>query len=65
MELLMATVGKFDDAEITIGRIRNTLELGALSLSENLGEEIAKNPMLEVAGPAAALEFDANGDFAA
>jgi hypothetical protein len=64
MELLMATVGKFDDAEITIGRIRNTLELGTLSLSENLGEEIAKNPALEIAGPAVEFEFDARGNFA-
>ncbi len=65
MELLMATVGKFDEAEITIGRIRNTLELGTVWLSENLAEEIAKNPMLEVAGPAVELGFDAHGDFAA
>ena len=64
MELLMATVGKFDDAEITIGRIRNTLELGTVWLSENLAEEIAKNPMLEVIGPATGPEFDARGDFA-
>jgi hypothetical protein len=64
IELLMATVGKFDDAEITIGRIRNTLEPGTLLLSENLGEEIAKNPALEVAGPAVEIEFDANGNFA-
>ena len=64
MELLMATVGKFDDAEITIGRIRNTLELGTVWLSENLGEEIAKNPALEIAGPAVVFEFDARGNFA-
>jgi hypothetical protein len=60
----MATVGKFDDAEITIGRIRNTLELGTLSLSENLAEEIAKNPAVEIAGPATEPGFDAYGNFA-
>ncbi len=65
MELLMATVGKFDAAEITIGRIRNTLELGTLSLSENLAEEIGKNPMLEAAGPPVELEFDPRGNLPA
>jgi hypothetical protein len=62
IELLMATVGKFDPAEITMGWIRNTLELGRLALSENLMEEIRKNPMLEIAGPAFHLEFDAQGN---
>jgi hypothetical protein len=64
MELLMATVGKFDDAEITIGRIRNTLELGTVWLSENLAGEIAKNPALEAAGSAVEFAFDAGGNFA-
>jgi len=40
IELLMDTVGKFDPAEITIGWIRNTLELEMLALSQNLAEEI-------------------------
>ena len=62
IELLMPTVGKFDPAEITMGWIRNTLELGTLALSENLEEEIRKNPMLEIAGPAFNLEFDAQGN---
>ena len=44
MELLMATVGKFDDAEITIGRIRNTLELGTVWLSENLARRDREEP---------------------
>lgn len=63
LDLLMATVGKFNRAEITIGRIRNTLELGTLALSHNLANEIAKNPALEIAGPAFELEFDATGNF--
>ncbi len=63
LDLLRATVGKFDPAEITMGWIRNTLELGQLALTENLRDEIAKNPMLEVTGPAFALEFDQAGDF--
>jgi len=62
LELLMATVGKFDDGAVTIGWIRNTLELGTLALSENLAEEIAKNPALEIAGQAFPLAFDGDGN---
>jgi hypothetical protein len=62
IDLLMATVGKFDAAEITMGWIRNTLELETLALSENLAEEIGKNPILEIAGPPFDLKFDADGN---
>jgi hypothetical protein len=65
LDLLMATVGKFDPADITIGWIRNTLELGNLALSENLAGEIEKNPMLEIAGPAFPLSFDPDGNLGA
>jgi hypothetical protein len=51
LELLTATAGKFDPAEVTMGWIRNTLELGSMSLTENLRAEIEKNPMLEITGP--------------
>jgi hypothetical protein len=63
LELLMATVGKFDPAEITMGWIRNTLELGTLALSDNLEDEIGRNPALEIVGPPFALEFDPEGNF--
>src|SRR5580698_961294 len=62
LELLAATVGKFDSADVTICWIRNTLELGLVALSDNLSVEIEKNPMLEIAGPPFALAFDANGN---
>ncbi len=62
LELLMATVGKFDQEAVTIGWIRNTLELGTLALSENLADEIARHPELEIAGPPFALEFDRDGN---
>lgn len=65
LDLLMATVGKFDPADITIGWIRNTLELGNLALSDNLAGEIGKNPMLEIAGPAFPLSFGQDGNFGA
>ena len=65
LELLGATVGKFERAEVTMGWIRNTLDLGTVALSENLAGEIAKNPMLEIAGPPFALAFDPDGNLGA
>jgi hypothetical protein len=37
--------------------------LGTLALTENLAEQIRKNPTLEITGPPFALEFDAEGNF--
>jgi hypothetical protein len=62
LELLGATVGKFDSADITMGWIRNTLDLGVVALSQNLTGEIEKNPMLEIAGPPFDLAFDPDGN---
>jgi hypothetical protein len=50
------------DADVTMGWIRNTLDLGMVALSENLAGEIEKNPLLEIAGPAFELAFDGNGN---
>jgi hypothetical protein len=63
IELLAATVGKFDPAEVTVGWIRNTLDLSKLALSENLADEIRKNPALEIAGPPFELSYDSAEDF--
>jgi hypothetical protein len=62
LELLSATVGKFESGDVTMGWIRNTLDLGMVALSENLTGEIERNPMLEVAGPPFARAFDPNGN---
>jgi hypothetical protein len=45
---MMPTVGKFDMSQVTIGWIRNTMELSRAALSENLLEEINSNPALEI-----------------
>jgi hypothetical protein len=55
-------VGKFAIEDVTIGWIRNTLEVGILGLSENLLSEIRKNPQIEILGPARELEFDSSGN---
>jgi hypothetical protein len=62
LELVTATVGKFVPAEITMGWIRNTLDLGMIALTRNLADEIGRNPMLEIAGPPFGLDFDSQGD---
>ncbi len=63
LEKIWPTVGKFDASELTIGWIRNSLELSPLCLSETLLPEIRQNPQLEIIGEAQPLEFDANGNF--
>jgi hypothetical protein len=62
LEKLWPTVGKFESTEVTIGRIRNTLELGLLGLSENLLPVIRSNPMLEIVGGPDEIEFDDSGN---
>lgn len=62
IEALAPTVGRLDTAEVTIGWIRNTMELAVLGLSENLRPVIEKDPKLEILGPAQELPFDAEGN---
>ena len=61
LDLLFKTVGKFNDDDVTIGWIRNSLDLGEMVISENLAAEI-KSPAIEIAGPSFALKFDGNGN---
>jgi hypothetical protein len=62
LDTLMPMVGKFDRDEVTIGWIRNSLELSTLVLSENLKPAIEKDRLLEILGPARELQFDASGN---
>jgi hypothetical protein len=48
IERFLPTVGKHDLSTVTIGRIRNTLSLVDLELSENLRAEIEANPNLTI-----------------
>jgi hypothetical protein len=48
LERLWPTVGKFDVKDVTIGWIRNTMELGLVALTENLRPQIEANPQLEI-----------------
>ena len=62
LEKFAPTVGNLDSKDIKLGRIRNTMKLNLLVLSENLLPEIEKNPALEVVGPPRELEYDAEGN---
>jgi hypothetical protein len=63
LEAIIPTVGKIDPATVTIGWIRNSLELGEIRLSENLLPQLRSNPLLEVIGPAREIGFDNAGNF--
>ena len=62
IERISKTCGRFDDAEIRMGRIHNTLELTPIVLSENLRREIEANPLLEIASDPYEIEFDGAGN---
>jgi hypothetical protein len=62
VEKVIATCGKLDVSECSIVWIRNTLELGELMVSENLLEELSRNPAIEVTGQPQELPFDSDGN---
>ncbi len=62
LERISPTVGKLDLSTVTYGWLANTLELAHVKLSENLRDEIVRNPLLEIIGPAEELEFDSQGN---
>lgn len=62
IERIAPTCGKLDVRECTIVRIRNTMELSELEVSENLLGEIEGRSDIEVTGPAREIEFDAEGN---
>jgi hypothetical protein len=62
LEKFWPTVGKFEQDKVTIGWIRNTMELAVLALSENLIGEIRQNSSLEILSDPWELEFDEEGN---
>ena len=51
-----------DAASARVVRIKNTLEIGELEVSESLLDEVRVNPRLELISEAQPLEFDAEGN---
>ncbi|MEN6608516.1 MAG: hypothetical protein ABFD60_14820 [Bryobacteraceae bacterium] len=62
LERMARTVGKLSQEEVTIGRIRNTQELGLMLLTENLLPEVSTNPAIEVLEEPHEMEFDEEGN---
>jgi hypothetical protein len=60
IERFLPTVGKLDLATVTIGWIRNSMELTRLAISENLRGELEKNPLAEIESTTD-FEFDGDG----
>jgi hypothetical protein len=54
--------GRGDPAGARVVRIKNTLQVGELEVSESLLEEVRAHPRLEVLGEPARLPFDAEGN---
>lgn len=59
IERFLPTVGKLDLSRVTIGWIRNSMELTRLAVSENLRAELEKNPLVEIE---ATIDFPFDGD---
>ncbi|HXA05692.1 MAG TPA: hypothetical protein VNY30_12670 [Bryobacteraceae bacterium] len=64
IERIAPTVGRIDLKDVTYGWIRNSLELGLVALSENLRQQIERDPNLEILGESRPMEFDAHGNLA-
>lgn len=62
IEKLIMTCGKLDPFECSIARIRNTMKLDELLVSENLLAELGSDARIDVIGPPAELEFDSAGN---
>jgi hypothetical protein len=56
------TCGKLDVSDVSIGWIRNTMELGELMMSENLLPELKRNPEIEILSDPQEIEFDSEGN---
>jgi hypothetical protein len=59
IERFLPTVGKLDLSTVTIGWIRNSMELTRLAISENLRGELEKNPLVEIEST---MDFEFDGD---
>jgi hypothetical protein len=62
IERIAPTCGKLDLHDVTIGWIRNTMELGELMMSENLLPELKRNPEIEILSEPQEIEFDNEGN---
>ncbi len=64
VERIIMTCGKLDPADCTIVRIRNTMEMGEMLVSESSAAEAAARPGVEIVGEPEEMAFDAEGNLA-
>ncbi len=62
LEAMMPTVGKFDMNEVTICRLRNTMELNRAHVSGNALDLVRANPLCEIVDGPFPMEFDDAGN---
>ena len=62
LEKAMQTVGFVEPENAKVLRVRDTLHLGELLVSESYEKEIASRDDLSILAPATAMEFDTQGD---
>jgi hypothetical protein len=62
LEAIIPTVGKFDVGDVTICRIRNTMQVNRALVSENLLPQIRSNPVCEILEGPMPFEFDSDGN---
>jgi hypothetical protein len=62
LQAICTTVGRHNPADVTVGWIANTLDLGLSAFTSNLRGELEQNPRIEILGDARLLEFDSRGE---
>ena len=62
LERIVPTCGKLDLSEVTIGWIRNSMDIGELAISENLVSRVNDNPEVEIISEPRELEYDDAGN---
>lgn len=62
IEKIAPTCGKLDVSDVSIAWIRNTMDLSEMLISENLLDEVRRNPDIEVLGEPVEIEYDSDGN---
>jgi len=62
IEAIWRTTGKQDPSDLAMGWIRNTQDLTVMAFTENMRDELAADPRIEIFSDPHELEFDARGD---
>jgi hypothetical protein len=65
IKLAVKTAIRVKPAEARIVRIKNTLELSEISVSEPMLADVQRHPQMEIVGDAANFRFDAHGNLQA